>query len=88
MKKQYGLGLGLAFWSSVALGVPDDFEFDLEGYYRVRGYSMHSLLEDQEDPGKYMLQRLRLQPEINFQNRAKFFMQMDLLDGLNILQKH
>jgi hypothetical protein len=62
------------------MAVPDDFDFDLEGYYRTRGYVMGDLVEDQEEAGKLMLQRLRIQPEINFQDRAKFFMQMDVLD--------
>jgi hypothetical protein len=74
------LPLTALFFSTSAFAIPDDFEFDLEGYYRTRGYAMGNLVEGQEDAGTVMLQRLRLQPQIDFQGRAKFFMQMDLLD--------
>ena len=62
----------------------DDWDFSLEGYYRVRGYRFNAL----EDPlkkdgaGSFMTHRLRIQPEINFEDRAKFFMMADLLDNV------
>ena len=39
----------------------DDLEFDLEGYYRTRGHVFWNLYDGQEEAGRYMQQRLRLQ---------------------------
>ena len=60
----------------------DDFEFELEGYYRTRAYVYPSLFDGQDEAGRYLNQRLRLQPQINFEDRAKFFMMADVLDDV------
>lgn len=60
----------------------DDLEFELEGYYRTRGYSFRNLYNGQEDPGRYMQQRLRLQPVIKFQDRAKVVVMADAMDDV------
>ncbi|MCK6503344.1 hypothetical protein L6R53_08095 [Myxococcota bacterium] len=74
-----------------AHAVPDDFEFELEGYYRNRailladglfGSDKVGFYADQQGDARMMVQRLRLQPGINFQNRAKFFLQTDVLDDV------
>lgn len=65
-----------------AHALEDDFKFDLEGYYRFRGYSFRNLYADQDGAGSYMTQRLRLQPQINFDNRAKFTMMADVMDDV------
>ncbi|MDP6933493.1 MAG: hypothetical protein QGG40_11285, partial [Myxococcota bacterium] len=70
------------FWSPVAQAVPDDFDLDLEGYYRNRSYSFRDLYDGQEEAGRYMLQRLRVEPVIDFEGRAKFITQVDLLDDV------
>ena len=59
---------------------PTIFDFELEGYYRTRGYVMGNLVEGQDEAGRFVMQRLRIEPRLNFQDRAKFFMQMDMLD--------
>ena len=74
------LPLVLGLFSSAAYAVPDDFDFELEGYYRTRGYVMGNLVEGQDEAGRFVMQRLRIEPRLNFQDRAKFFMQMDMLD--------
>lgn len=68
--------------SGTAAAAEDDYKFELEGYYRVRGYRFRDLVEDQDGVGNFMSMRLRLQPQINFQDRAKFFMMMDMLDDV------
>lgn len=65
---------------SVSHAAEDDWDFTLEGYYRYRGYAFHNLYAGQEEPGRYMTQRLRLQPQINFEDRAKFTMMADVID--------
>ena len=65
------LGL-LSSLGSTAYALEDDFTFDLEGYYRMRGYSFSNLYADQEEPGRFIAQRLRLQPQLNYQDMAKF----------------
>lgn len=67
---------------SVSHAAEDDWDFTLEGYYRFRGYSFHNLYADQEEPGRYMTQRLRIQPMINFEDRAKFIMMADVMDDV------
>jgi hypothetical protein len=67
-------------------------EFDLEGYYRTRGYVFQDLFSSPVDgPGEvgrpggassYMQQRLRLQPVVSFEKRAKFTMMVDVLDDV------
>lgn len=69
-----------------------DLEFDLEGYYRTRGYAFQHLFAKPVDgPGElgrpggsasYMQQRLRLSPVISFEKRAKFSMMVDVLDDV------
>jgi hypothetical protein len=69
-----------------------DLDFDLEGYYRTRGYMFEDLFAAPIDgpgeltrpggTGKYMQQRLRLQPVISFEKRAKFTMMVDVLDDV------
>jgi len=67
-------------------------EFDLEGYYRTRGYMFKDMFEAPVDGpgalgrpggiGTYMQQRLRLRPVISFEKRAKFSMMVDVLDDV------
>ena len=67
----YAFGL-LSSLGSTAYALEDDFTFDLEGYYRMRGYSFSNLYADQDEPGRFIAQRLRLQPQLNYQDMAKF----------------
>jgi len=68
--------------SGAAHAAEDDYDFELEGYFRTRGYRFRSLTPDQDGVGNFMAMRLRVQPQINFQDRAKFFMMMDLMDDV------
>lgn len=73
--------------SPVALAKEDDWDFNLEGYYRTRGYVFSQMATDGKAEGSkgwgnYMVHRLRIQPEINFQDRAKFIMMADLIDDV------
>lgn len=65
---------------------PDNWKFSLDGYYRVRGYAFYDLYEGQAAPGTYMTHRIRLQPQLAYETEekksAKFFMQLNLLDGV------
>ncbi len=70
--------------ATTAHAADDDWDFELEGYYRVRGYRFNPM-EDalkSEGSGSYMTHRLRIQPQLNFEDRAKFFMMADLLDNV------
>jgi hypothetical protein len=71
--------------------VEDDLKFDLEGYYRTRGYMFKNLFAvpltgpgagrpDQD--ARYMQQRLRLQPTVSYEELASFTMQVDVLDDV------
>lgn len=68
--------------SGAAQAAEDDYKFELEGYYRLRGYRFRDLVDEQDGVGNFMAMRLRLQPQFNFQDRAKFFMMMDMLDDV------
>jgi hypothetical protein len=72
----------LALSPAAHADAPDNWKFTLDGYYRTRGYVFGDLYQGQEKPGTYMTQRLRLQPQLNFEDRAKFFMMVDMLDGV------
>ena len=48
----------------------------------MRSYSYRNLYFEQEEPGRYVAQRLRIQPMINFQDRAKFMFMADVLDDV------
>ena len=78
----FSLGLLLSSFVSTAYAVEDDFTLDLEGYYRMRGYSFSNLYTDQEEPGRFVAQRLRLQPQLNYQDMAKFIMMADVIDDV------
>lgn len=67
---------------SSAFALEDDYTFELEGYFRMRSYSYRNLYFEQEEPGRYVAQRLRIQPMINFQDRAKFMFMADVLDDV------
>jgi hypothetical protein len=76
-----------ALWLALAAtpahaDAPDNWTFSLDGYYRVRGHAFWDLYEGQAAVGTYMTHRIRLQPQLNFEDRAKFFMQVDALDGV------
>lgn len=73
--------LGLASPALAQQAVPDNWAFKLDGYYRVRAHAFGDLYQGQEDAGTYMTHRVRLQPELNFEDRAKFIVMMDALDG-------
>ena len=72
----------LALAAPEAVALPDDFKFDLEGYYRTRGYVLGGMYDGQEEAGRRMVHRLRVQPTLNFEDRAKFFMMMDFMDDV------
>jgi hypothetical protein len=72
-----------------------DYKVSLEGYYRVRGHHFNGLYTPDDDlndgidgpwpnepgTGRYMQQRLRLRPGINFDDRAEFYMMADALEN-------
>jgi len=61
---------------------PDNYKLKLDGYYRMRGHTFGDLFEGQAAPGSYMQHRLRLQPELDFEGRAKLFVMADALDDV------
>ena len=85
------LGTGVASAQEAKEKKPD-LEFDLEGYYRTRGYMFKDLFAAPVDGpgltarpggmGTYMQQRLRLRPVVSFEKRAKFTMMVDVLDDV------
>ncbi len=78
-----GLLLGLGLWTGTAhADTPDNWKFTLDGYYRTRGYIYAGLYDGQTKPGTFLTHKLRLQPQLNFEDRAKFFMMIDALDGV------
>jgi len=79
-------GLGIA-----SAADEQDLKFDLEGYYRIRGYQFNDLFAvplsgpqagRPNQSATYLTQRLRLQPVVKFEERAKFTMQADVLDDV------
>ncbi len=76
------LALAASLLAGPAHAADDDLKFDLEGYYRTRGNAMWGLYNGQEEAGRYMQQRLRLQPVISFQDRAKVVLMADALDDV------
>lgn len=56
---------------------PDAATFDLEGYYRTRGYRFRPLYADQQGAGSYMAHRLKLRPVVDYKGLAKFAMEVD-----------
>lgn len=77
--------------ATTAQAAEDNWKFELEGYYRVRAQMMAGGLfgqedvrffEGQDEDARMMVQRLRLQPGLNFQDRAKFYMMADVLDDV------
>jgi hypothetical protein len=73
------LALSGAGWAADKDNAPD---FSLQGYYRTRGYVLKDFYPDQEEAGKMMVHRLRLQPVLDFQGRAKFIMMADAMDDV------
>ncbi len=61
---------------------PDNWKFKLDGYYRVRANVFSDMFPGQTQPGTYMTHKIRLQPELNFEDRAKAFIMIDALDGV------
>jgi hypothetical protein len=68
-----------------------DLDFDLEGHYRIRGHRFVDLFAvplsgpqggRPNQTASYLTQRLRLQPVIKYEKRAKFIMQADVLDDV------
>ena len=76
--------LAILFLGSLqtAQALEDDFELSLEGYYRMRSYTFKDLYEDYPGKSSYLSQRLRIQPESNFQDRAKLMFMTDILDDV------
>ncbi|MBM76603.1 MAG: hypothetical protein CMK59_14450 [Proteobacteria bacterium] len=74
--------LGILSVLSSAFALEDDYTLSLEGYYRMRSYSYRNLYIDQEEPGKFVSQRLRIQPQINYKDKAKFFFMTDIMDDV------
>ena len=58
----------------------DDLKFSVEGYYRTRGYVFNNLYKDQQEAGRFMSQRLRLQPSLAYQDKATFTFMSDVID--------
>ena len=68
-----------------------DLQFDLEGYYRLRGHRFTNLFAvpysgpqsgRPNQAATYMTQRLRLQPVVKYEDLAKVIMQADVLDDV------
>ena len=76
------LGLVASVSAPTALAADDDWDLELEGYYRTRGYSFSPIDQDMDEWGSVMVQRLRIQPQINFEDKAKFVMMADLIDDV------
>jgi hypothetical protein len=83
-----GLGVNTAWAEEEA---KSDLDFDMEGYFRTRGYAFKDLFASPlSGPGggrpggtsTYMQQRLRLQPSFSFEKRAKFSMMADVMDDV------
>lgn len=79
--------MGAALWLALLAGearadAPDNWKLSLDGYYRVRGHAFGDLYEGQAAAGTYMTHRIRLQPQLNYEDRAKFFLMVDALDGV------
>ncbi len=77
--------------STTAQADDNDWDFELEGYYRIRaqlfaggllGQEDVRFFEGQDEDARMMFQRLRLQPGVNFQDRAKFYFMTDVLDDV------
>lgn len=58
----------------------DDFDVDIQGYYRTRGYVFSNLFADQPTAGRYIQHRLRVQPVFNYNDVAKFAFMADVID--------
>jgi hypothetical protein len=50
---------------ALAQSAPDNWQFKLDGYYRVRANAFGDLYQGQETAGTYMTHRVRLQPELD-----------------------
>ncbi len=59
-----------------------DLDFDLEGYYRVRGHAFPGFFEDSEGWPSYMQHRLRLSPVISYKGDTKVQLEIDALDDV------
>ncbi|MBM4393251.1 MAG: hypothetical protein FJ090_19165 [Deltaproteobacteria bacterium] len=78
-----GAALLLALVASEARAdAPDNWKFSLDGFYRLRAYDFIDLYEGQAAGGTYLTHKVRLQPQLNYEDRAKFFMMVDMLDGV------
>jgi hypothetical protein len=66
----------------VPAALADDLDLSIEGYYRTRGYLYPNLFADQTDPGQFISQRLRVQPVLNYQDKAKFSFMADVMDDV------
>jgi len=83
MKRTFPLMCLLSgLYAGSAAAAEDDYKFELEGYFRMRGYQFTGMFAEQEKMGNFMSMRARLQPQLNFQDRAKFFLMMDVLDDV------
>ena len=72
--------LWLALAGAAHADAPDNWKFSLDGYYRVRAYDFIDLFEGQAAGGTYLTHKIRLQPQLNLEDRAKFFLMVDMLD--------
>lgn len=77
-----GLLAALVAGPAHAQSAPDNWKFTLDGYFRTRGYVYAGLFPGQAKPGTMFMSRARLQPGLDFEDRAKFFMTIDALDGV------
>ena len=67
----------------------DEIKFSMKGHYRVRGHVFNHLYASQSKPngdyigdGRYMNQRLWLQPGFNYKDLAKAFVEVRALDNV------
>lgn len=62
----------------------DEFEVDIEGYYRTRAYVFANLFNpaDEERDGRYMEHSLRIRPIFNYKDLSKLILQVDALPSV------
>jgi len=60
----------------------DTLRFDVEGFYRTRGYMFSGLSPDVEGTGRYLDHRLRIRPVFNYRNLALLKLDIDGLENV------
>lgn len=80
------LALGASL-SQAATVEGENVTFNLDGYYRLRMYHFNGLYDpaawdNEPGTGRVTVQRIRLQPSVDFNGRASFHMMADAMDGV------